>query len=81
MQGAKPLFRDPQLMAGNNQNHSHQTVKPIVERILKTGQLSRQEHLQLVTIFLSDYKVTDDERSQINRILDDLQTERLKIAD
>ena len=66
-------------MAGNNQNHFSQTLKPIVERILKTGQLSRQEHLQLVTTFLSDYKVTDDDRSQINRIFDDLQTGRLKI--
>lgn len=66
-------------MAGNNQNQFSQTLKPIVERILKTGQLSRQEHLQLVTAFLSDYKVTDDDRSQINRIFDDLQTGRLKI--
>lgn len=66
-------------MAGNNQNQFSQTFKPIVERILKTGQLSRQEHLQLVTTFLSDYKVTDDDRSQINRIFDDLQTGRLKI--
>lgn len=66
-------------MAGNHQNQFHQTLKPIVERILKTGQLSRQEHLQLVTTFLSDYKVTDDDRSQINRIFDDLQTGRLKI--
>lgn len=66
-------------MAGNNQNQFSQTLKPIVERILKTGQLSRQEHLQLVTTFLSDYKVTDDDRSQINRIFDDLQTGRLKI--
>ena len=66
-------------MAGNHQNQFSQTLKPIVERILKTGQLSRQEHLQLVTTFLSDYKVTDDDRSQINRIFDDLQTGRLKI--
>lgn len=66
-------------MAGNHQNQFNQTLKPIVERILKTGQLSRQEHLQLVTTFLSDYKVTDDDRSQINRIFDDLQTGRLKI--
>lgn len=66
-------------MAGNNQNQFSQTLKPVVERILKTGQLSRQEHLQLVTTFLSDYKVTDDDRSQINRIFDDLQTGRLKI--
>lgn len=68
-------------MAGNNQNHSNQTIKLIVDRMLKTGQLSRQEHLQLVTTFLSDYKVTDEDRSQINRIFDDLQTDRLKIKD
>lgn len=66
-------------MAGNNQTQFSQTIKPIVERILKTSQLSCQEHLQLVTTFLSDYKVTDDDRSQINRIFDDLQTGRVKI--
>lgn len=68
-------------MAGNNQNQFSQTLKPIMERIFQTGQLSRQEHLQLVTTFLSDYKVTDDDRSQINRIFDDLQIGRLKIID
>jgi hypothetical protein len=68
-------------MAGHIQTHSRQTIKPIVERILKTSQLSRQEHLQLVTLFLSDYKATDDDRSQINRIFDDLQTGRLQIID
>ncbi len=68
-------------MAGNIQNQFSQTLKPIVERILKTGQLSRQEHLQLVTTFLSDYKVTDDDRSQINRIFDDMQIGRLKMID
>jgi uncharacterized protein YpuA (DUF1002 family) len=78
---AKILLRDQQLMAGNNPNHLNQTIKPIVDRILKTSQLSRQEYLQLVTTFLSDYKVTDDERSQINRIFDDLQTGRLEIVD
>ncbi|MEW6494474.1 MAG: hypothetical protein AB1589_18455 [Cyanobacteriota bacterium] len=67
-------------MAGNIQNHSSQTIKQIVERILKTGQLSRLEHLHLVTTFLSDYKVTDDERSHINRVFDELQTGHLKFV-
>ncbi|HEY9902898.1 MAG TPA: hypothetical protein V6D43_10785 [Candidatus Sericytochromatia bacterium] len=53
----------------------------MVDRILDTGQLSRLEHLQLVTAFLSDYKITDDERHQINHVFDDLQTGRLKIVD
>lgn len=68
-------------MAGNIQGQSSQTVKQIVERILNTGQLSRLEYLQLVTTFLSDYKVTDEERSQLNRVFDELQINRLNIVD
>lgn len=68
-------------MAGNIQGQSSQTVKQIVDRILNTGQLSRLEHLQLVTTILSDYKVTDEERSQLNRVFDDLQINRLKVVD
>jgi hypothetical protein len=63
------------------QGQSSQTLKQIVDRILHIGQLSRMEHLQLVTTFLSDYKVTDDERRQINGIFDDIQTGHLKIVD
>ncbi|MGC1395879.1 MAG: hypothetical protein WA828_16605 [Coleofasciculaceae cyanobacterium] len=68
-------------MAGNHQGQSNQTIKQVVERILNVGQLSRLEHLQLVSTFLSDYKVTDEERYQINRVFDDLQIERLKLVD
>jgi hypothetical protein len=68
-------------MAGNHQNHSSLTIKPLVDRILKTGQLSRLEHLQLVTLFLREYQVTDESRNQINRIFDDLQTGRLELID
>lgn len=68
-------------MAVNIQGQSTQTVKQIVDRILNTGQLSRLEHLQLVTTLLSDYKVTDEERSQLNRVFDELQIHRLKIVD
>lgn len=66
-------------MAVSIQDSSIQSFKSIVDRILNTGQLSRQEHLQLVTIFLSDYKVTEEERSYINRVFDEIQTGRLKL--
>ena len=68
-------------MVGNIQNHSSQSIKPILDRIFKTGQLSRPEHLQLVNTFLSDYKSTDDDRYHINRIFDDLQAGRLKLIE
>lgn len=67
-------------MAANHQGQSSQTLKQMADRILTIGYLSRFEYLQLVTTFLSDYKVTDDERSQINRIFDQLQTDRMKIV-
>ncbi|HEY9637400.1 MAG TPA: hypothetical protein V6D14_28630 [Coleofasciculaceae cyanobacterium] len=65
-------------MAGNNQG---QTLRQTVDRILDIGQLSRLEYLQLVTTFLSDYKVTDEERNHINRIFDDIQAGHLKLFD
>jgi hypothetical protein len=67
-------------MAGTIHNQSNQTTKQIVERILNIGYLSRLDHLQLVSTILSDYKVTDEERSQINRIFDELQIGHLKIV-
>lgn len=67
-------------MAGTIHNQSNQTTKQMVERILNIGYLSRLDHLQLVSTILSDYKVTDEERSQINRIFDELQTGHLKIV-
>ena len=71
-------MRDYPPMAGNNQG---QTLRQTVDRILDIGQLSRLEYLQLVTTFLSDYKVTDEERNHINRIFDDIQAGHLKLFD
>lgn len=68
-------------MAGTFQSQSNPTTKQLVERALTSGQLSRREHLQLVSTILSDYKVTDDERSQINRVFDELQLGRLRLVD
>jgi len=74
-------LRDQQPMAGTLQSQSSQTLQQIVDRIFNIGQLSRSEHLQLVTTILSDYKVTDEERSQLNRVFDELQMGRLKFID
>ncbi|MFP4410128.1 hypothetical protein [Coleofasciculus sp.] len=65
-------------MAGTVQRPSSPAISPIVDRILDTGQLSRWEYLQLVTTMLSDYKVTEEERSYINRVLDERQMGRLQ---
>jgi hypothetical protein len=43
--------------------------------------MNRQEHLQLTSAILSDYRITDEERRQINRVFDYIQTGRLKLVD
>jgi hypothetical protein len=57
------------------------TIYAIVERIMDSGQMSRREYLRLASAILSDYKITDEERRQINRIFDYIQIGRLKLLD
>jgi hypothetical protein len=56
-------------------------IQQIVEQIIAAGQINRQEHLQLTSAILSDYRVTDEERRQINRVFDYIQIGRLKLVD
>jgi hypothetical protein len=68
-------------MVETNYSQSREAIAPIIERIITTRHLSRGEHLQLVTTILSDYKVTEVERSQLNRVFDELQLGHLKFID
>lgn len=56
-------------------------IKSIAERIIAAGEMSRQEHLHLASTILSDCKISDEERRQINRVFDYVQTGRLKLVD
>ncbi|NJR63714.1 MAG: hypothetical protein HC769_36050 [Cyanobacteria bacterium CRU_2_1] len=57
------------------------TIKPMVEQIIVTGQMSRNQHLQLTSAMLSDPKITYEDRRQINRIFDYIQTGRIRLVD
>jgi hypothetical protein len=65
---------------GTMSGKGHAPVKDLVDRILKSGQMTRQDHLQITSLLLSAGYMTDKERSQINYILDCSQTGRLKIT-
>lgn len=52
-----------------------------VERILAAGEVNRQEYFQLMSLFLSDFAVTREDRYQLNRVFDELQMNRLQFAD
>jgi hypothetical protein len=62
-------------------NKSNYYVKQMIEQIFSVGQISRAEHLRLTSAMLSDFDLTDEDRRQINRIFDYIQTDRLKIVD
>ena len=63
------------------QSKSSLSIQTITEQIIELGQLSRQEHLQLTSVMLSDSKLSNQDRRRINLIFDYLQTGRLKLAD
>lgn len=63
------------------QNRSTFAIKPLIEQILTTGQMSRQEHIRLTSAILSHERITEEERRQINRIFDYIQIGRLKLVD
>lgn len=61
--------------------HNSSLINHSIDRILSTGLISRQEHLQLASALLADTTMTDEERARINRVFDYLQVGRLKVVD
>ena len=56
-------------------------LQNILDRVLEVGEISRKEYLQLTSAILADYRMSDEERRQINRIFDYVQTGRLRLTD
>ncbi|MBD2201088.1 hypothetical protein H6G33_00535 [Calothrix sp. FACHB-1219] len=62
-------------------SQSEKGVQQIVDRILSSGRMSRQDHNLLTSTVLANGNINDGDRRQINRIFDHLQTGRLKLLD
>ena len=60
---------------------SEETVRKLVDRIIFTRKLSRQDHSLLTTTILTDGEMSDGDRRQINRIFDHIQSGQLKLVD
>jgi len=69
------------LMYKNVNSKSEIGVKQIVDRILLSGKMSRQDHSLLTSTILANDDITDGERRQINRVFDHIQTGQLKLLD
>ena len=53
----------------------------MVDRIVACGKITRREHLVLTSAILSDDKISEEDRHQINRVFDYIQICRLKFID
>jgi hypothetical protein len=56
------------------------TMKKIVDKIIRTGKMSRQDHVA-ITAVINDGEISETERRQINRVFDYIQTGQLKLVD
>ncbi len=68
-------------MAWVTESRSNVEVQTWIQQIVSEGCLSRYEHLHLTSIILADYKLADEERRQISRVLDYVQIGRLRLLD
>jgi hypothetical protein len=55
------------------------TIHQMIERILESNEITTQEHLQIANVLLSGKNITDEDRRQINRIFESIQSDRIKI--
>jgi hypothetical protein len=60
---------------------SEAKVKKLVDRIIFTRKLSRQDHSLLIATVLADGDISEGDRRQINRIFDYIQSGQLKLID
>ncbi|MBD2359314.1 hypothetical protein H6G41_32830 [Tolypothrix sp. FACHB-123] len=56
-------------------------VQQIVDRILSSGRMSRQDHSLLTSTVLANGNINDGDRRLINRVFDHVQTGQLKLMD
>ncbi|HEY9641241.1 MAG TPA: hypothetical protein V6C57_12210 [Coleofasciculaceae cyanobacterium] len=68
-------------MAWLTQIKSNVAIKPLIDQIISTGKMSRKDHVQLTSAILSDQRITDEDRREINRVFDYIQIGRLKLID
>lgn len=56
-------------------------IDQLIARIVESNEIGRREQLQLTSAMLKDKHLTEEDRRQINRIFDHIQSGRIKIID
>lgn len=68
-------------MAFVSERNLNIAIQALAQKILATGELSRQDYMHLTSTILADYKLSNEDRCNISRILDYVQIGRLKLVD
>lgn len=55
------------------------SIKSFVDQILQDGKLTREEHLRFLYAVQEDGKVDNEEREQINRILEMIKSGKITV--
>jgi hypothetical protein len=74
------MSRNQSYIYHNLQDQSEMSVKQIVDRILRSGKMSRQDHTLLTSTVFNQRDVREGERRQINRVFNHIQTGQLKLV-
>ncbi|MGA7936380.1 MAG: hypothetical protein WCA35_22690 [Kovacikia sp.] len=54
-------------------------VSEIVDRLISSRRMSHREYHQLCSLILSDNQIDEEERLQINRLFDAIQSGQLRV--
>ncbi len=57
------------------------SIQAVVQRAVRSRQISRQEHLQLTSAMLSNPGMPSTDRSYINRVLDYIRAGKIRLTD
>jgi hypothetical protein len=68
-------------MVRQNPSPASLSVHQLITRIVESNEIGRREQLQLTSAMLRDKNLTEEDRRQINRIFDHIQSGRIKIID
>lgn len=66
-------------LASTGPHKTNPSIQDTVRRIISSGQITRREHLALTSALLSNQHLTDEDRLQINQVLEHTQLGKLKL--
>ncbi|BAY90980.1 MULTISPECIES: hypothetical protein [unclassified Tolypothrix] len=74
-------MNSPALLYPSISTPAETAVKKIVDKIISSGTMSRQDHTLLTSTILANGDISEGERRLINRVFDHIQTGQLKLLD